>query len=109
MIQIESLKTTCAAVALKICFADRPRSSKKPAMPPASLRDRLKRWASELSISLKKFSSQLKIDNSPAIFSGFYSSQPSPFIQEAAAKKRTGRWKIGSRYFQKDTRESAVP
>ena len=100
MIQIESLKTTCAVVASKICFADHRGSSRKLVMRPASLRGRSKRWVSELSISLKKFSPQQKIDSSPAIFSGLCSSRSSRFIQEAAARKKTALWKIGSRCFQ---------
>src|SRR5213593_2681613 len=100
MIQIESLKTTCAVVASKICFVDHRGSSRKLVMRPASLRGRSKRWVSELPISLKKFSPQQKIDSLPAIFFGLCSSRSSRFIQEAAARKKTGRWKIGPRYFQ---------
>src|SRR5262249_19088954 len=92
--------TICAVVALKICFADLPRSLKTPVTPPASSRVQSKKWVSELSILVKKFSHQQRINSSPAIFSGLCSRQFWQSIQEAAAKKRTGLWKIGWRCFQ---------
>src|SRR6266481_282546 len=40
------------------------------------------------------------IDNSPRSFSKLYGNRFSRFIPEAVAKRKTGRWKIGSRCFQ---------
>src|SRR5213592_2634865 len=69
-------------------------------MPRASLRVRSKSWELESTILLKKFFPQWKIDNSAGSFSRLYSNRFSPFTREAGARKRTGRWKTGSRCFQ---------
>src|SRR6266542_1043603 len=100
MIRIASLKTISAGVVLKICFAGPARSSKRAAMPPGNERDRLKSLGLELPISPKEFFSPKKIVSSPRNFSGIYRDRLSLFIQEVAARKRTGRLKIGSSYSQ---------
>jgi len=110
MTRMGSLKVTSADVVLKICFAGPPRSSKPVTMRRGSSRDPSKNSELELSISLKKFSFPKKIASLAASFSRHHRNQLSLFILEAAARKRTGRCKIGSSYFQQNigTSKSAV-
>src|SRR5438477_441791 len=101
MIQTESSKKICAAVAFKICFVDLRRSSKTQGTPRASLRDQSKSSESRSSILAREFFLQWQIGHLPATFSGLYRSRSWRSIREAAAFKRTGHWKTGSRCFQK--------
>src|SRR5437667_10099758 len=102
MNQMGSLKVTSVGVVLRISFVGPPRSSKRATMPRGSSRDRSKNSELELSISLKKISSPKKIASSAASFSKLHRNPSSLFILEAAARKRTGRCKIGSSYSQEN-------
>src|SRR5437763_14334695 len=98
MTQMGSLKVTSVGVVLRISFGGPPRWSKRATMPRGSSRDPSKNSEVELSISLRKFSSPKKIAGSAASFSKLYRNPSLLFILEAAARKRTGRCKIGSSY-----------
>src|SRR5439155_15896935 len=54
-----------------------------------------KSWESESEILLKKFFMQYEIDSSRGSFSRICSNRLSRFIWEAAARRKTGRWKSG--------------